>query len=274
MEKYYTYAYLHEDKTPYYIGKGKSNRAYKKHQKGINVPKDETKILILKQNLTEEEAFKHEKYMIAVFGRKDLGNGILYNKNAGGNGSSGKIYSQIERSRIRQNVLGKKWWNNGIENSHSKECPGDGWVLGRIITWNENKRLENMKATFSKYVYKFIHISGEIVYCQDLNNLQKILNTHHFKKLLYKRKKSYKGWISVEKYFGKENIIFNPKRIIELTNSYKNKIYKITHISGKVMYFSGSLTSLGKQYGSKEGFLRLLNKTRKSYKGWILIEVL
>ena len=111
MEKYYTYAYLHEDKTPYYIGKGKSNRAYKKHQKGINVPKDETKILILKQNLTEEEAFKHEKYMIAVFGRKDLGNGILYNKNAGGNGSSGKIYSQIERSRIRQNVLGKKWWN-------------------------------------------------------------------------------------------------------------------------------------------------------------------
>lgn len=40
------------------------------------------------------------------------------------------------------------------------------------------------------------------------------------------------------------------------------------------MYFSGSLTSLGKQYGSKDGFLRLLNKTRKSYKGWILIEVL
>ena len=35
--------------------------------------KDKSRIIFLKQNLTEEEAFKHEIYMIAVFGRKDLG---------------------------------------------------------------------------------------------------------------------------------------------------------------------------------------------------------
>lgn len=29
-------------------------------------------------------------------------------------------------------IKGTKWWNNGVINKMSKECPGDGWVLGRI----------------------------------------------------------------------------------------------------------------------------------------------
>jgi hypothetical protein len=90
--EYYTYAYLREDGTPYYIGKGKGDRAYAKHRrkKNLSVPPKE-RILILKQNLTEEEAFSHEIYMIAVFGRKDLGKGILRNLTNGGDGTSGII---------------------------------------------------------------------------------------------------------------------------------------------------------------------------------------
>ena len=85
---YYTYAYLREDKTPYYIGKGKGNREYKRSRNDIRPPKDKSRILYLKQNLTEEEAFKHEIYMIAVFGRKDLGTGILRNRTDGGRDDS------------------------------------------------------------------------------------------------------------------------------------------------------------------------------------------
>ena len=105
---YYTYAYLREDKTPYYIGKGKGNRAYKKHRKGIGVPKDKSRIIFLKQNLTEEEAFRHEIYMIAVFGRKDLGTGILHNLTDGGDGASGYVFSEETKRKLSEAKKGKK----------------------------------------------------------------------------------------------------------------------------------------------------------------------
>jgi hypothetical protein len=101
MGSFYTYAYLREDKTPYYIGKGKGNRIYLK-RKNINPPKDKRRIIYLKQNLTEEEAFKHEIYMISIFGRKDLGTGILYNKTNGGEGTSG--YSHTEETKHKMSV--------------------------------------------------------------------------------------------------------------------------------------------------------------------------
>ena len=99
---YYTYAYLREDRTPYYVGKGEGKRAYRRRTQGINPPKDKSRILILKQNLTEEEAFKHEIYMIAVFGRKDLGTGILRNRTNGGEGVSGGIISEENRKKRRE----------------------------------------------------------------------------------------------------------------------------------------------------------------------------
>jgi hypothetical protein len=267
---YYTYAYLREDRTPYYIGKGKENRAYKKHN--VETP-PKNRILFLKQNLTESEAFAHEIYMISVLGRIDLGTGILKNKNAGGNGSSGKVYSQEERNKIRNDVLGRKWWNNGIENSQSKKCPGDGWVLGRIITWDENERLKKMNLGIPKQIYKFTHQSGEIVFCITLLNITKKLNTDCFYKLLYKKQKFYKGWISVEKYEENDNVKIDEQRIINLCNSYVPKTYKITHKDGSVMY-THNLFHLGKQYGSRDGFSRIMRGFRKSYKGWIKVEII
>jgi hypothetical protein len=107
MNNYYTYAYLREDGTPYYIGKGKGYRAYNKGKEEIRPPRDRDRIILLKQNLTEEEAFKHEIYMIAVFGRKDLGTGILRNKSNGGDGNSGKIVSQKTRKQLSDLNKGK-----------------------------------------------------------------------------------------------------------------------------------------------------------------------
>jgi hypothetical protein len=96
---YYTYAYLREDRTPYYIGKGKRNRIYETHRR-VKAPKNKSRIIFLKQNLTEEEAFKHEIYMIAVLGRKDNGTGILRNMTDGGEGVSGLIVTEEHRNKL------------------------------------------------------------------------------------------------------------------------------------------------------------------------------
>jgi hypothetical protein len=81
--QYYTFAYLREDGTPYYIGQGCRNRCYDNWGRCVKTPKDRTKILILKQGLSEEEAFKHEMYMIAILGKKCDG-GLLHNILDGG----------------------------------------------------------------------------------------------------------------------------------------------------------------------------------------------
>ena len=104
---YYTYAFLREDRTPYYVGKGKGNRVYRRGKYDIKPPKDKTRTIFLKQNLTEEEAFKHEVYMINVLGRKDLGTGILHNKTDGGEGTSGAIRSEETRRKMSEAKKGK-----------------------------------------------------------------------------------------------------------------------------------------------------------------------
>lgn len=111
---YYTYAYLREDKTPYYIGKGKGKRIYNKMNGDIRPPKDKSRIIFLKKNLTEEEeAFKHEIYMIDVFGRKDLGTGILRNRTNGGEGASGVLVNEETRKKLSEMRVGEKNPNYG-----------------------------------------------------------------------------------------------------------------------------------------------------------------
>jgi hypothetical protein len=111
--RFYTYAYLREDRTPYYIGKGTGNRLYKKSSR-VFFPPPKNRIIFLKQNLTEQEAFKHEIYMIAVFGRKDLGTGILHNRTDGGEGISNlniesrKKIIQANKRRIVSDETKKK----------------------------------------------------------------------------------------------------------------------------------------------------------------------
>jgi hypothetical protein len=147
---YYTYAYLREDRTPYYIGKGQGNRAYRRSKKRINPPKDKSRIIYLKQNLTEEEAFKHEIYMIAVFGRKDLGTGILHNRTDGGEGGSGAIVSEETRrklseagkSRIFSEETRRKLSEASKGRTHSEETKIKMSEAAKCKTFSEETRIK------------------------------------------------------------------------------------------------------------------------------------
>ena len=88
---FYVYAYLREDGSYYYVGKGQRNRAWKPHRRscGLNLrPKDYSRIVILAHRLTEAEAHTIESELILQYGRKDLGTGILRNITDGGEGLS------------------------------------------------------------------------------------------------------------------------------------------------------------------------------------------
>jgi hypothetical protein len=118
MKEYYTYAYLREDGTPYYIGKGKRKRAYDDHKGYAFVPPKD-RILILKNNLTEEQAFRHEIYMISIFGRKDSNTGILRNRTNGGDGTSGAIFTEKTKDKMSKSKMGDK--NHFYGKKHTQE---------------------------------------------------------------------------------------------------------------------------------------------------------
>ena len=98
---FYTYAFLREDGTPYYIGKGSGRRAYVKRGRTIRAPADNNRVIILKNNLTEDEAFKHERYMISILSD-------LRNLTEGGEGSAGRIMSEEQKENLSTYWKGKK----------------------------------------------------------------------------------------------------------------------------------------------------------------------
>ena len=108
--RFYVYAFLREDGTPYYIGKGQGNRAWGKRQFR---PADDSRISILTETLTETEAFSEEIRHIQFYGRKDLGTGILRNLTDGGEGASGYKHTPEALAKLSVAMSGENHHNFG-----------------------------------------------------------------------------------------------------------------------------------------------------------------
>lgn len=175
---YYTYAYLREDKSPYYIGKGSGQRINNPTGKCVHLPPMDRRIK-LKEFDSEKEAYRHEEYMIAILGRRDLDTGILRNMRDGGGKGCNQLVSQKTRDKRRQAMLGKRW----------KLSP---------------QKVDNIRQGACKNQYKITDDNGEVYYTNNIREFCRDKNIHHSP--LYKflhnsfvnKKGNYKGIVNVE----------------------------------------------------------------------------
>lgn len=107
MKVFYTYLWLREDGTPYYVGKGTGRRAFIPKYHGVPVPSRDR--IIVQEHPSEVDAFEAEKFMIAYYGRKDIGTGVLRNLTNGGDGCSGLRHSEAFKQKTRNRMLGNSY---------------------------------------------------------------------------------------------------------------------------------------------------------------------
>ena len=135
MNKYYVYEYLRIDGSPYYIGKGCGFRAYEKNR--AYKPKDKSRIRIIKENISEQEAWDLEIELIAKYGRQDLGTGILKNKTNGGEGGS---KSEESKRKISMAHKGKIPWNKGLTAESDKRVRSNAESRSKVRYTEETKK--------------------------------------------------------------------------------------------------------------------------------------
>ena len=232
---FYVYAFLRsgdsehgKQGTPYYIGKGSGRRRFVDAGRCCARPLDSARNVILKQELTESEAFYWENFYINHYGRIDNATGSLRNKSDGGEGTSGRIFSpesrrkQSANMRARLNDPQKRLTLlNAIKNSHHQEERNQKIATAAKARWQDSEKRaaitksitdwankpetkRKLGATRIKVLYQLTDPFGEIYCTHSMRDfcLQYKLSPTCLGLVVKGKRKDYKGWTAciIEKY--------------------------------------------------------------------------
>lgn len=183
---FYSYVYVDpRSDEPFYVGKGKRDRAYT-HLKGSHNQLVERKInkiratgqeplVVIMETSTEKFAFMLEQGLIKLLGRIDKGTGTLCNFTDGGEGTSGVVVSDEHKRKVseklkgivrgplaaehRQKMMASKkanptgtgrWMNKDgkqvkVKTESVDSFIADGWSLGRDTSYITDEYKAKMK---------------------------------------------------------------------------------------------------------------------------------
>jgi len=213
--------------SPYYVGKGTGKRAFERHGRVVPAPESDDYIVFAQGGLTEEDAFALEIYCIQMYGRIDIGTGILRNRTGGGEGGSGAVVSEETRRKLSEAHRGEKHYNWGkrgelsprwgkprseeTKRKMSEARRGEKHPLwgkkhsektrqkmsetrtGKVFS-NETKR--NMRLAQRKYLYEFIDPNGEVYVTDCLSDFCKQygLSAGRLSQVVNGKAARHKGW--------------------------------------------------------------------------------
>ena len=208
VKEYCVYAHIKlTDGTPFYVGKGKINRANTNVGRSKwwhrTVAKYGFDVIILEEDLSEKDALQREVYWINRIGRRDLGNGTLVNLTDGGEGFRGK-HTDESKAKISINnargFLGKthsdetknKISNANKDNSYAKghkkteaglkkiseTSKGNTYMKGKIHSNDTKKKISESKmGKNTKLVYQFDLDGNLLNEYKSLNQAAELNNT-------------------------------------------------------------------------------------------------
>ena len=233
LRRFYVYAYLRSKDSargpkysPYYIGKGQERRAFNQHKRIIRA-NDRSYIAFVQEGLTEADAFLLETYCIQMYGRIDLGTGILHNRTNGGEGTSGVVISEGQRQERSERVRKEKhplWGkkrpeehrrrmseahmgmklseetkqklskaNKGSNNSQWGKRGNLSPCWGKQHSEETRNKISNARR---KYLYELIDANNKIYTTNNLTifGKQHDLNASHLFSVVTGKRKHHKGW--------------------------------------------------------------------------------